>query len=113
MHGLGLGHCGRWNDVEYYKIRKIGSTGHTNNTLVEKAYVKNKSVSLQIDQSVGLNINQPVTTKEMELLADEWQLQIHCFDINCVNPYFSYHSPNLSYGDHLYFARQRSLPFHF
>ena len=30
----------------------------------------------EIHPSVGLNINQPITTKEIELLADEWHIQI-------------------------------------
>ena len=101
---LGLAKCGRWGEVQYNKIRKVSKIKKANKTLVQKAY--------EIHQSVGLNINQPVTTKEMELLADEWQIQIHCFDINGVNPDFSYHSPKRNYGDHL-FILQDNNHFHF
>ena len=101
---LGLAKCGRWGEVQYNKIRKVSKIKKANKTLVQKAY--------EIHQSVGLNINQPVTTKEMELLADEWRIQIHCFDINGVNPDFSYHSPKRSYGDHL-FILQDNNHFHF
>ena len=72
--------------------------------LVEKAY--------EIHTSVGLSINEPVTTTEREVLADEWQVQIHCFDINGVNPEFSYHSPKWVYANHL-FILQDNQHFHF
>ena len=63
-----------------------------NKTLVEKAY--------KIVTSVRFYFNEPVTTKE--ILADEWQVQIHCFDINAVNPEFSYHSFKHAKADHLF-----------
>ena len=75
---LGLAQSGRWAEVEYNKIRQVSKIKKANKALVEKAY--------EIHTSVGLAI---MTTKEMELLADEWQIQIHCFDINGV---LSYHS---------------------
>ena len=51
----------------------------------------------------------------MTLLADEWQIQVHCFDIfnyNGVNPEFSYHSPKQGYADHL-FVLQDNNHFHY
>ena len=82
---LGLVHSGIWADVEYHKIRKVSKIKKANKTLMEKAY--------EIHTSVGLQINEPVTSKEITLLADEWEILIHCFDINGMNPEFSYHSP--------------------
>ena len=48
----------------------------------------------------------------MELLADEWQIQIHCFDIISVNPEFSYHSPKRAYAYQL-FILQDNQHFHY
>ena len=101
---LGLAHSGRWADVEYNKLRKVSKIKKANKTLIEKAY--------EIHTSVGLQINEPVTCKEMTLLADEWQIQIHCFDINGMNPDFSYHSPKRAYADHL-FVLQDNKHFHY
>ena len=101
---MGLAHSGRWADVEYNKIRKVSKIKKANKTLIEKAY--------EIHTSVGLQIHEPVTSKEMTLLADEWQIQIHCFDINGMNPEFSYHSPKRAYADHL-FILEDNKHFHY
>ena len=66
---LALAHGGRWADVQYDKIRKVSKIKKANKTLIEKAY--------EIHTSTGLQINQPITDKEMVLLADEWQIQVH------------------------------------
>ena len=101
---LALAHGGIWADVQYDKIRKVSKIKKANKTLIEKAY--------EIHTSTGLQINQPITDKEMVLLADEWQIQVHCLDINGVNPEFSFHSPKRAYADHL-FVLQDINHFHY
>ena len=98
---LGLAHSGRWADVQYDKIRKVSKIKKANKTLVEKAY--------EIHTSTGLQINQSITDKEMILFSDEWQIQVHCFDINGVNPEFSFHSPKRAYADHLFVLQDNNL----
>ena len=53
--------CSVWKmaEVEYNKIQKVSKIKQANKTLVQKAY--------EIHTSIGNSINQPITTKEMEL----------------------------------------------
>ena len=57
-------------------------------------------------------MSREVTTDHMEVLADRFEVQVHMFDMNGIQPEFTYHSPKRNYADHI-FILQDMTHFHF
>ena len=62
-------------------------------------------------ESVGLNIQQDITLDHMELFADKYEVQIHMFDMNGIQPEFTFHSARRNYADDV-FILQDMAHFH-
>ena len=49
--------------------------------------------AIQLHESLGLDVQQPVLWKHMEIVANTFRVNVHLFDISNITPGFSYHYP--------------------
>ena len=80
---IGLAKLEKMNGIPYEKMKKNCQTD-MNRHLKEKAH--------EMHRSLGLCVNKEVTSDHMEILADRFQVQIHVFDMNGVQPEFTFYS---------------------
>ena len=71
--------------------------------MVFKKYTRNNNrdggskewdaLAIQLHTSLGLDVQQPVLWKHMEVAAKTFGVNIHLFDMSNIMPGFSYHYP--------------------
>ena len=63
-----------------------------------------KGQACEMQSSLGLSMKKQVASYHMEILADRFQVQIQVFDMNGVQPEFTFHSSkrNSNYADHIF-----------
>ena len=64
-------------------------------------------IATPLHRSVGLEITEAVSYKEIAELADMYFVQVHIFDLNGFKPDFCNHSPKRGHADHLFFLQDQ------